>query len=84
MYKRTENIKIDENLTTNVLIYIYFIFFYIKPYRFNLLLSVVVGTTGKSRRLKRGGGVGGCARLDTFGILNDRIYVSCFIAISLR
>ena len=42
-------------LTTNVLIFINFCFFFYQPYRFNFLFFCVPGTQSKNRKLKRGG-----------------------------
>ena len=56
------------NLTTNVLIFIYLIFFYSQLISLLPLCGVIPGITPKTEAVTRGGGVGSGARLDTFGV----------------
>ena len=67
MYKIPESIKVDENLTTNVLIiYIYiFIFLYLPVFCLTLCFRFRGGHKPKKHKVRQLGVV--AARLDTFG-----------------
>ena len=68
MYTFTPNTKIAENLTTNVLIFIYLFLFFSSVY---LNISYVLFGSGNKQNTEEmlRGGVGGGARLDTLGKL---------------
>ena len=55
IHKRNTNTKIHENLTTNVLIFIYLIFFYSQLISLLSLLGVILGITPKAEIITRGG-----------------------------